>query len=97
MKEVKIKEHTKRILVPMDFSEQAIVGLDHAAMLAKELDAEIVMLSVVEESSNLSGIIGKALDMDAATINILKQQDELFSQYQKKGIRMEPMVSRGSV
>ena len=48
MKEVKIKEHTKRILVPMDFSEQAIVGLDHAAMLAKELDAEIVMLSVVE-------------------------------------------------
>jgi nucleotide-binding universal stress UspA family protein len=97
MKEVKIKEHTKRILVPMDFSGQAIVALEHAAMFAKELDAEIVMLSVVEESSGLSGIIGKALDMDAATTNILKQQDELFSKYQKNGIRMEPMVSRGSV
>lgn len=97
MKEVKIKEHTKRILVPMDFSGQAMIALDHAAMFAKELGAEIVMLSVVEESSGLSGIIGKALDMDAATTNILKQQDEIFSQYQENGIRMEPMVSRGSV
>ena len=97
MKEVKIKEHTKRILVPMDFSGQAMIALDHAAMFAKELDAEIVMLSVVEESLGLSGIIGKALDMDAATTNILKQQDEIFSQYQENGIRMEPMVSRGSV
>lgn len=97
MKEVKIKEHTKRILVPMDFSEQGIIALDHAVMFAKALEAEIVMLSVVEESTGLASVIGKALDMEAASNSILKQQDELFSKYQNNGIRMEPMVSRGSV
>lgn len=40
---------TFKILVTTDFSDQALAGIDSAALLARRLGAEIVLLYVVED------------------------------------------------
>ncbi len=41
----------KKILVPTDFSEHAIYAVDFAAQLTKKMEAELILLHVVEDSS----------------------------------------------
>jgi nucleotide-binding universal stress UspA family protein len=43
-----------RILVPVDFSDQARVGLDYAIELARKVDAEITVLHVIDFGSALT-------------------------------------------
>jgi len=88
---------TKRILVPIDFTEQSEVALDQAIALTKIIHAEIVLLSVIEENSSLTKIVSKNADMAEVTTEIIKKQEDLFSKYTKYKIKMEPMVARGAV
>jgi nucleotide-binding universal stress UspA family protein len=46
----------KKILIPFDFSETAALSLDHAINMAKIMDAEIVLLHIVETSTFPSSI-----------------------------------------
>ncbi|MGD1960937.1 MAG: universal stress protein [Fulvivirga sp.] len=41
----------KKILVPTDFSEHAVYAVDFAAQLTKKMEAELILLHVVEDSS----------------------------------------------
>jgi nucleotide-binding universal stress UspA family protein len=41
----------KRILIPVDFSETALLALDHATFMAKLFKAEIILIHVVEKFS----------------------------------------------
>ncbi len=45
------------ILVPVDFGKQSIIALDYAKYFAQSLDAQIHLLTVVEESGFLKNII----------------------------------------
>ncbi|MBK9478478.1 MAG: universal stress protein [Bacteroidetes bacterium] len=41
----------KRILIPVDFSETALLALDHATFMAKLFKADIILIHVVEKFS----------------------------------------------
>ena len=48
-----MNQATKKILVPVDFSEQSLIALEQSYSLAKKYDAEIMLLHVIEEKGML--------------------------------------------
>lgn len=89
---------TKKILVPIGFSEQSIKALDHALTYALEMKAQIVLLTVIEESSLFSRIFSSKTDKD-----IDKYRDEVHEKLRalaadysaEYGIEFETMVAKG--
>jgi len=62
-----------KILVPLDFSEQSLIALEQSYNLAKNSDAEIVLLYVVEELNPVVKILYKDLgDIEQAVERNLK-------------------------
>ena len=96
--EISVKTpQTKRILVPIDFTEQSEIALSQAVVLAEYLKTEIVLLSVIEEDSALTKMVSKNVDLAPVTAELLAKQEKLFKKYASKKIKMEPMVARGVV
>ncbi len=92
-----MSEKSKRILVPVGFSEQSLKALDHAVIIAKHIKAEIVLLSVVESNSFWEKLFGKERDEDGLKEEALKKLNEIIDNYKDHGLFMETMVGRGEV
>ncbi len=54
----------KKILVPIDFSEQSLIALGQSYNLAKEYHAEIVLAHVMEDNGGLSRFFSKEQDLE---------------------------------
>ena len=54
----------KIILIPIDFSEQAIIALDQAVNLAKEMKAKITLVNVIEDYGLFNKYISKKEQSD---------------------------------
>ena len=48
---------TNKILVPVGFSEQSLAALKQACLIAKIKKSEVIILSVIEEQSKISGLL----------------------------------------
>ena len=48
-----MSENANKILVPVDFEEQSMIALEQGAHVAKLIHADLVLLYVIEESSNI--------------------------------------------
>ena len=46
---------SNKILVPVGFSEQSLAALKQACLIAKIKKSEVIILSVIEEQSKISG------------------------------------------
>jgi nucleotide-binding universal stress UspA family protein len=91
----------KRILIPTDFSDTAILALKHAVNLARLVDAQITLMHVVStfafrvnlpevdldeaQNSKLSGAVGNKLSQIA---------DEITAEH---GIKVNTMVTSGRI
>ena len=89
---------TKKILVPIGFSDQSINALDQAAMFARPMNAEIVLLSVVE----LDGLFTKIFSNDEKVEAIKKEINEKLETVAadftaKHKIATSTMVANGTV
>ncbi len=87
----------KKILVPVDFSDQSLIALDQSYNLAREYKAEITLLYIIEDNGFISKFFSKQQDED-----IKKQVEEnlikLATDVEKKtGIHVNTMVARGTV
>jgi nucleotide-binding universal stress UspA family protein len=87
----------KKILIPVDFSDQSLIALDQSYNLARQYKAEITLLYVIEDNGFISKLFSKQQDDD-----IKKQVEEnllkLATDVEKKtGIHTNTMVARGSV
>ena len=87
----------KKILVPIDFSEQSLIALDQSYNLAREYKAELTLLYVIEENGFISKFFSNQQDEE-----FKKQIDEslqkLASEVEAKtGIYVNTMVARGVV
>lgn len=93
-----MSEKTKRVLVPVGFSEQSLKALDQALIVAKSIDAEVVVISVVEANTFWEKLFNRERDLDAAKDETMKALLEIVKERElKTGVRIEPMVARGSV
>lgn len=93
-----MSEKTKRVLVPVGFSEQSLLALDQALIVAKSIDAEVDVITVVESNTFWEKLFNRERNMDLAKDEAMKALKEIVSEReQKTGVRIEPMVARGSV
>lgn len=94
-----MNSETKKILVPIGFSDQSIIALDQAAMFAKPLKADVVLLSVIDNNNT---VFRKLFASDEKLNDFKKEMNEKLEQEatefsQKHGLKTETMVAVGQV
>lgn len=87
--------HISKILVPIDFSDQSIIALSQSYNLAREYNADIALLHVIEDSGALGSIFSSQQD-ESLRKDIQVKLDELASGVEKKTKRkVETLIARG--
>lgn len=92
-----MSEKTRRILVPVGFSEQSLRALDQALIVAKSIGAEVSVISVIESNSFWEKLMNKERDLDKLKDETLASLMEVIDEREHIGVHIEPMVSRGAV
>jgi nucleotide-binding universal stress UspA family protein len=90
-----------KILVPLDGSKLAEIALPHAESLARQYDAELVLLTVVEPPV-MTGRGTEAMKLFEQRIDTLMQEAKLYlkglkGSFTKRGIKVETYVQYGPV
>ena len=88
---------TNKILVPTDFSEQCNIALEQSYTLAREYNAEITLLYVIEDSGMLSKLFSKEQHEDMRK-NIQAQLDLIATAAEKKSkITVNTLIAKGVI
>ena len=88
---------TNKILVPVGFSEQSLAALKQACLIAKIKKSEVIILSVIEEQSKISGLL---IDNPFEEIrNKVKDKlDEISEMHSSKfSVKVDSMVTSGKI
>ncbi len=88
---------TNKILVPVGFSEQSLAALKQACLIAKIKNSEVIILSVIEEQSKISGLL---IDNPFEEIrNKVKDKlDEISEMHSSKfSVKVDSMVASGKI
>jgi nucleotide-binding universal stress UspA family protein len=87
----------KIILVPIDFSEQSLVALNHAEEIAKTLKGTLLLLHVHVEQGIITSFFSAEED-DKVKVEIWNRMNALCDDVEKRsGIRTSPLVASGKV
>ncbi len=70
-----MSEKTRRILVPVGFSEQSLRALDQALIVAKSIGAEVSVISVIESNSFWERLMKKERDLALGPSPLKKKKD----------------------
>ena len=90
-------QSTNKILVPVDFSEQSLIALEQSYNLAREYNAEITLLHVIEESGALAKFFSKQQHEDLKK-NVQKELDALAEDVEKKSkVKVNTLVAKGTI
>jgi len=90
-------QHTNKILVPTDFSEQCNIALEQSYNLAREYNAEITLLYVIEDSGMLAKLFSKEQHDDLRK-NIQEQLDKLAANAENESkITVNTLIAKGVV
>ena len=88
---------TNKILVPVGFSEQSLAALKQACLIAKIKKSEVIILSVIEDQSKISGLL---IDNPFEEIrNKVKDKlDEISEMHSSKfSVKVDSMVASGKI
>lgn len=88
---------TNKILVPVGFSEQSLAALKQACLIAKIKKSEVVILSVIEEQSKISGLL---IDNPFEEIRskVKDKLDEITEMHSSKfSVKVDSMVASGKI
>src|ERR1035437_3060080 len=90
------KKHNKNeILVPIDFTEQSLIALGQSYNLAKEYNAELVLLYVIDDGNVIPSFMTGKQQTDMKK-NIQKKLDALAGDIEKKtGVKVDTMIAKG--
>ena len=95
-----------RILVPIDFSENSLLALEHAALMARIFKADLYLLHVIETMEFAYNVYDPLLlnksndEMEKFAINSLKKLAKKTCSEEmciKNGIHLIPLVNKGRV
>ncbi|MES2286942.1 MAG: universal stress protein [Bacteroidota bacterium] len=90
-------QHTNKILVPIDFSEQSNIALEQSYNLAREYNAEITLLYVIEDSGMLAKLFSSDQHEDHRK-NVQYQLDLLAAAAEKKSkITISTLIAKGVI
>ena len=88
---------TNKILVPVGFSEQSLAALEQACLIAKIKKSEVIILSVIEEQSKISGLL---IDNPFEEIRskVKDKLDEISEMHSSKfSVKVDSMVASGKI
>ena len=88
---------TNKILVPVGFSEQSLAALKQACLIAKIKKSEVIILSVIEEQSKISGLL---IDNSFEEIRskVKDKLDEISEMHSSKfSVKVDSMVASGKI
>jgi nucleotide-binding universal stress UspA family protein len=89
------KNERDEILVPIDFTEQSLIALGQSYNLAKEYNAELVLLYVIDDGNMLPTFMSGKLQTEMKK-NIQKKLDNLATDIEKKtGVKVDTMIAKG--
>lgn len=89
-------EKKSKIVVPIDFSEQSLIALSQSYNLAREINAEIVLLYVIEDGGMLSKFFSKQQHDDMKK-EIQAQMDKLAAEVKATAkLDTEVVIAKGS-
>ena len=87
-----------KILVPIGFSEQSLKALEYALVYAKKMNASIVLLSVIEDSSLFSKIFKSSINEEQIKKELHAKLEEIAKDIKENnGIDSEIYVAKGTV
>ncbi|MEW6470149.1 MAG: universal stress protein [Bacteroidota bacterium] len=90
------KTQKNRILIPIDFSEQSYIALSQSYNLAREIDADLTLLYVIEDRGALFQFFSKKQHADIKK-NIQKELDKVAAEAEKKSkLKVETMIAKGA-
>lgn len=90
-------QHTNKILVPTDFSEQSNIALEQSYNLAREYNAEITLLYVIEDGGMLAKLFSSEQHEDHRK-NVQYQLDLLAAAVEKKSkITVNTLIAKGVI
>ena len=90
------KSAKNKIVVPVDFSEQSLIALGQSYNLAREYNAEILLLHVMEEGGFIR--IATAKQLTDMKKELQKKLDKLADETSKKSkIAVDTMLAKGKV
>ena len=88
---------TNKILVPVGFSEQSLAALKQACLIAKIKKSEVIILSVIEEQSKISGLL---IDNPFEEIRskVKDKLDKISEMHSSKfSVKVDSMVASGKI
>ncbi|MDZ7847631.1 MAG: universal stress protein [Owenweeksia sp.] len=87
------------ILVPIGFSDQSILALDQALVFAKAMHADVTILSVINDDTQLRKMFkAQAKDESSLRKAVKAKAKEYAEEYSKKhGVEISVMVASGVV
>src|ERR1035437_3159870 len=89
------KNGKDEILVPIDFTEQSLIALGQSYNLAKEYNAELVLLYVIDDSNVIPSFMTSKQQTEMKK-NIQKKLDGLAADIEKKtGVLVDTMIAKG--
>jgi len=87
-----------QILIPIDFSDQALIALDQSYNLARFYDADLTLLYVIDEGNTVNRIFNKPVDEDALRKQVDAKLVELGITVSKKHkIKVNTLVAKGHI
>lgn len=97
-----IKFNPGKILIPVDFSPLSMNAVNHAVFLAQRFKSEIVLLHVLKDLTDHSGIIGSTPEFKKLNGRIGRTAEKKLEELCKKirkdsGVKAEADVSSGSI
>lgn len=92
-------DKTPVILVPMGFSEQSILALDQALIFAKAMKADLTLLSVISDESDIRKTLKiKDSQKDTLREQVKERLEKYAEEYREKsGLNIKTMVANGVV
>ncbi|MCC7303325.1 MAG: universal stress protein [Bacteroidia bacterium] len=97
-----IKFNPGKILIPVDFSPVSLNAVNHAVFLAKRYKSEIVLLHVMKDLTDHSGVLASTPEMKKLNGQVGKTTEKKLAELCKKirkesGVKAEADVSTGSI
>lgn len=87
---------TNKIVVPVDFGDQAHIALEQAANVAQMINGEITLLYVIESGGLLSRFKSDSIDEELKK-EINEKFDELIASIASKNVKTDRIIAHGSV
>ncbi len=93
-----MQSNVNQILIPMDFSDQALIALEQSYNLAQFYNAEVTLLYVMEDHGTLSKIFAKNYNEVAVKKELEEKLQELAHDTEKKRkLKVNTIVAKGKV